>query len=50
VVAGALRNFGFKYNVSRDNYVVDEETMPVVRRIFHLVGLEKRALNSVKRA
>src|SRR4028118_1946088 len=37
VVAGALPNFGFKYNVSRDSYIVDEETMPVVRRIFHMV-------------
>jgi site-specific DNA recombinase len=50
VVAGALPNFGFEYNVSRDNYIVDEETMPVVRRIFHMVGLEKRALYSVKSA
>ena len=50
VVAGALPNFGFKYNVSRDSYIVDEETMPVVRRIFHMVGLEKRALYSVKSA
>jgi site-specific DNA recombinase len=50
VLAGALPNFGFKYNVSRDNYMVDEETMPVVRRIFHMVGLEKSALNLVKRA
>src|SRR5215203_6159144 len=50
VVAGALPNFGFRYNVSRDNYILDEETMPVVRRIFHMVGLEKRVLNSVKRA
>jgi site-specific DNA recombinase len=49
VVAGALPNFGFRYNVSRDNYILDEETMPVVRRIFHMVGLEKRVLNSVKR-
>lgn len=50
VVAGAVPNFGFKYNVSRDNYVVDERTIQIVRRIFHMVGLERRALNSVKRA
>jgi site-specific DNA recombinase len=50
VVAGALPNFGFRYNVSRDNYVLDEETMPVVRRILHMVGLEKRVMNSVKKA
>ena len=49
VVAGAVPKFGFKYNASRDNYVVDEGTMQIVQSIFRMVGLEKRTLHSVKR-
>ncbi len=39
VVAGPRPNFGFKYNASRDNYVVDEEQMRIIKRIFREVGV-----------
>ena len=42
-------NYGFKYNASRDGYEVDEEAMWVVRRIFCMVGSERRTLYAVKR-
>jgi len=38
VVAGRRPNFGFKYNANRDNYVVDEVQMGIIRRIFREVG------------
>src|SRR3712207_3766136 len=50
VVAGPRPNFGFGYNAGRDNYVVDEEQMRVIRRIFHEVGAEGRTMYAVKRA
>jgi site-specific DNA recombinase len=31
MIAGPVPTYGFRYNDSRDNYVVDERTMPVVR-------------------
>ncbi len=49
VVGGTLPNFGFKFNASRDNYVVDEEKMHITQRIFHMVGVERRSLYAVKR-
>lgn len=39
VVAGPRPNFGFKYNASRDNYVVDEEQVRIIKRIFREVGV-----------
>jgi site-specific DNA recombinase len=42
-------NYGFWFNATRDGYVVDEDKMRVVRRIFYMVGVEKRAVNSVKK-
>jgi site-specific DNA recombinase len=48
MVAGPVPTYGFRYNDSRDNYVVDERTMPVVRRIFYLVGFEDYSINAVK--
>ena len=47
-MAGPRPNFGFRYNDARDNYVVDEEQMGVVWRIFREVGAEGRTLYSVK--
>jgi site-specific DNA recombinase len=44
VIAGPLSDYGFLYNERRDNYVVDEETMPVVRRIFEMIGAEGQSL------
>src|ERR687893_552758 len=42
-------DYGFDYNGTRDNYVVDEEKMQVVRRIFRMIGAEGDALNGVKK-
>jgi site-specific DNA recombinase len=51
IVAAAPRpTYGFKFNETRDNYVVDEVTMPTVHRVFRMVGVEGRPLNAVKKA
>ena len=50
VVAGPRPNFGFQYNAARDNYVVDEEQMQVMERIFREVGAEGRTMYAVKAA
>jgi site-specific DNA recombinase len=49
VLAGPSPDYGFAYNKQRDNYVVDEGTMPVVRRIFEMIGAEGKGLWSVKK-
>jgi site-specific DNA recombinase len=49
VVATHTPDYGFEYNEARDNYVVNEERMRVVRRIFRMVGVEGHSLNSVKK-
>jgi site-specific DNA recombinase len=48
VIAGPLPNYGFQYNSMRDNYVIDESKMRVVRRIFQLVGVEQVSIRGVK--
>ncbi|HEX8260371.1 MAG TPA: recombinase family protein [Rubrobacteraceae bacterium] len=48
VVANNSIDYGFKYNDTRDGYEVDEATMPTVRRIFRMVGLEGSSLRKVK--
>jgi site-specific DNA recombinase len=50
VVAGPRPNFGFQYNAARDNYIVDEEQMRVMQRIFREVGAEGRTMYAVKAA
>jgi hypothetical protein len=40
--------YGFAYNERRDGYVVDASTMPVVRRIFSMIGAEGMFISSVK--
>jgi site-specific DNA recombinase len=50
VVAGPRPNFGFAYNAARDNYVVNEEQMRVIRRIFREVGAEGKTMYAVKAA
>ena len=50
MVAGPVPTYGFRYNDARDNYVVDELTMPVVRRIYYLIGVEGCSINAVKLA
>jgi len=49
IAGGTKPNYGFRFNATREGYEVDEGTMRVVRRIFHMVGVEQRALNAVKR-
>jgi site-specific DNA recombinase len=49
VVGGHPVNYGFRFNESRDGYVVDEERMPVVRRIFRMVGEEGLSITAVAR-
>jgi site-specific DNA recombinase len=50
VLAGRRPKYGFKVNATRDGYEVDEENMRVVRRIFEMVGVERRTLHAVRRA
>jgi site-specific DNA recombinase len=49
VVAGPRPNYGFRFNEERDGYLVDEEKMTVVRRIFRMVGAEGMTLNATRR-
>jgi site-specific DNA recombinase len=49
-VAGPRPNYGFRFNERRDGYLVDEDKMPVIRRIFRMVGAEGMVLNAVRRA
>jgi site-specific DNA recombinase len=47
ILANNCADFGFRYNASRDGYLVDEEAMSVVRRIFRMVGVEGVSLRGV---
>jgi site-specific DNA recombinase len=49
IVAGRAATFGFGFNERRDGYVVNEGTMPVVRRVFKMVGTEGLPIRTVKR-
>jgi site-specific DNA recombinase len=48
IVAGPRPHYGFRFNEARDGYLIDEEKMAVVRRIFCMVGSEGLALNRVR--
>jgi site-specific DNA recombinase len=48
VVAGPRPNYGFRFNEKRDGYLVDEDKMVVVRRIFRMVGAEGMVLNTAR--
>ncbi len=50
LVGGHHAAYGFRFNAARDGYEVDEDTMPVVRRIFRMVGVERQSINAVRRA
>jgi site-specific DNA recombinase len=50
VVPGRMPDYGFEYNTSRDNYVVKEQQMLVVQRIFRMVGMDGYPINAVKKA
>lgn len=41
--------YGFKLNDARDGYVINEEQMATVGRIFHMVGVEGMSHNAIKR-
>jgi site-specific DNA recombinase len=47
VIVPGLPDYGFGVNDTRDGYVVDETRMPLVRRIFHMVGGEAYSINRV---
>jgi len=49
LIAGHVPNYGFRYNQARDGYVVDDERMTIVRRIFRMVGAEGMPIHRVKR-
>jgi site-specific DNA recombinase len=48
VVPTRTSDYGFKFNSNRDNYVVDEAEMGVVRRIFRMIGVERMTMHAVK--
>ena len=50
ILANSCADYGFRYNASRDGYVVDRVTMHVVRRIFRMVGVEGASITGVARA
>jgi site-specific DNA recombinase len=43
-------NYGFQLNEAHDAYVVNEATMPVLRRMFRMVGAEANSIYAVKKA
>jgi site-specific DNA recombinase len=49
IVAGRAATFGFNFIERRDGYVVNEETMPIVRRVFEMVGVQGLPIRTVKR-
>jgi site-specific DNA recombinase len=48
IIAKHTPNYGFRFNESRDNYVVDDETMSIVHRIFRMIGEEGSSIRRVK--
>jgi site-specific DNA recombinase len=50
IVPGNSPDYGFRFNPRRDSYVVNEEEMAVVRRMFYLVGAQRMTLYGVKKA
>jgi site-specific DNA recombinase len=49
VIAAKRPHYGYHYNDSRDGYVVYEEEMRVVARIFRMVGVDGYGIRGVKR-
>jgi site-specific DNA recombinase len=48
IVAGPRPNYGFRFKENRDGYLVDEDKMAVVRRVFRMVGVEGMTLNAAR--
>ncbi len=49
MIAGPSPDYGFLYNEGWDNYVIDKDTMPVVRSIFEMIGADGQSLWAVKK-
>ena len=49
IVATNKITYGFRYNEARDGYLVEDDHMAVVRRIFLMVGKEGMKMHSVKK-
>jgi len=50
VVAVHRPPYGFRYNEARDNYVVDQESMQIIARIFRMVGAEGHTMCATRLA
>src|SRR3954447_8740145 len=50
VLAGHAPPYGFRYNDARDNYLVDEESMRIIARIFRMVGAEGHTMCATRLA
>ena len=50
VVAVHRPPYGFRYNDARDNYVVDDESMQIIARIFRMVGAEGHTMCATRLA
>src|SRR5919112_1603423 len=48
VLAGPRPPYGFRYNDARDNYVVVQEKMRVIERIFRMVGAEGYTMSATR--
>ncbi len=40
IIAGRTPNYGFRYNERRNGYLIDEDKMALVRRVFEMIGEE----------
>ena len=49
ILAERRVSYGFKLNTGRDAYMVDEERMRVLRRIFRMAGVEGTTVHGIKR-
>ena len=48
VVAVARPPYGFRHNDARDNFVVDEERMQIIKRTFRMVGAEGYTMSATR--
>ena len=49
VIGNQTANLGFRYDEGRTGLVVDEETMPIVREIFRIIGAEGQPIYAAKK-
>jgi hypothetical protein len=42
-------HYGFYFNGARDAYVINEEDMCLVRRVFRVIGAERMPLSALKK-